>query len=340
MSIQSSSLDWIARTGGESDQKENILRKVKTQAFEEQMRLVQSFAGTEEDPENGGVSDMESSIFNDALMYDALSTIARLTGGAGLGRSLSSRLGMNAYSPSSLGAASSGGAERSVGNMVEEMLGRLSARFESGEKGIEAVGHDRVGGTSYGKYQIASRTGSMDDFLDYLDDRAPDIARQLRQAGPADTGSTAGAMPDAWRKVASTQPERFEKLQHDFIKSGHYSPARDRILEATGIDLDKTSSALQEVLWSTSVQHGATGAANIFNRVIDGLLGREGGLMSGEGGLNLNQSQEKGIIEDVYSIRSTQFGSSTERVRQSVQSRLLAEKDMALSMLDGGTVSV
>ena len=48
-------------------------------------------------------------------------------------------------------------------------IGKLAAQFESGSDGIAAVGYDKHGGTSYGKYQIASRVGSMDNFLSFLD---------------------------------------------------------------------------------------------------------------------------------------------------------------------------
>ena len=72
---------------------------------------------------------------------------------------------------------------------AETGMGRLSARFESGGDGIAAIGYDRTGGTSYGKYQIASRVGSMKSFLNFLDGEAPDIAQRLRKAGPADSGS-------------------------------------------------------------------------------------------------------------------------------------------------------
>lgn len=343
MSIQSSSLDWIARMGGESSPKEKIVNKLERQAFADEMRMIQSLAGNDEDPEQeGSMATMDASILNDALMYDALSTISRLTGGAGLGRSLANRLGMSAYAPSSfsadsldpdaLASSTAMGAEKGVGALVDDMLGQLSARFESGDKGVEAVGYDRVGGTSYGKYQIASRTGTMEQFLEFLDDKAPDLAKRLRNAGPLDTGSTVGRAPDEWRSIAASQPERFERLQHEFIKNGHYSPAREKILESTGVDLDQASAALKEVLWSTSVQHGPSGAAKIFSRAIDRFMGREHAEI-------MNTSFEKGVIEDIYSIRERQFGSSTDRVRESVLSRLGQEKDLALAMLGGDSLT-
>jgi len=45
--------------------------------------------------------------------------------------------------------------------LLKPVRGELSAKFESGKDGIAAIGYDRQGGTSYGKYQIASRVGMM-----------------------------------------------------------------------------------------------------------------------------------------------------------------------------------
>ena len=43
---------------------------------------------------------------------------------------------------------------------------------------------------------------------------------------------------------------------------------------------------------------------------------------------------EKAMIENVYAARSTQFGSSTQRVQNAVQNRLEQEKGLALAMVD------
>ncbi len=203
----------------------------------------------------------------------------------------------------------------------EDGVGGLSARFESAGKGIEAIGYDEVGGTSYGKFQIASRVGSMDRFVDYLKDKAPDWGNRLKNAGPANTKSTSGAMPAEWKKIAAENPKRFEQLQNNFIRDTYYSPAMDKVLERTGVDIKAFPPALKEVLWSTAVQHGPTGAADIFSRAISKMP---------EG-----QSKEfaKGIIQEVYAGRKTQFGSSTEAVQAGVKNRLANEQDLAMGML-------
>ena len=208
---------------------------------------------------------------------------------------------------------------------AETGVGRLSARFESGGDGIAAIGYDRTGGTSYGKYQIASRVGSMKNFLNFLDGEAPDIAERLRKAGPANTGGRRGGMPDAWRAIAAEQPERFEQLQEAFIHESHYRPALEAIVQRTGLEADTLSPAMREVIWSTAVQHGPAGAARIFDRADD---------VSGK---PEDAGYERKLISNVYKIRAGQFGSSSSQVQQAVRNRFRQEQQLALNMLDGGT---
>jgi len=162
----------------------------------------------------------------------------------------------------------------------------------------------------------------MDRFLEFLDEKAPAWADRLRNAGPADTGSREGGMPEQWQAIAAENPERFGQLQHEFIAGETYEPARNMILQQTGLDFNNAPPALREVLWSTSVQHGPTGAAKIFNKVIDRFM--DG---AKEGNFNAK------LIEGVYDTRVGQFGSSTQRVQQSVANRLNTEKQLALNML-------
>ena len=217
-------------------------------------------------------------------------------------------------------------AERGKGAPAAENdeIGLLSARFESGGDGIAAIGYDRMGGTSYGKYQIASKMGGMKDFLKFLDARAPDVAERLRGGGPADTGSRRGKMPEIWRRIAREEPERFDRLQEDFIRESHYKPALAAIVERTRLREGSISSAMREVIWSTAVQHGPAGAARLFDRA-DGMSGRETG-----------PAYERRLISNVYALRAGQFGSSSGEVQTSVARRFVQEKKLALNMLEAG----
>ena len=208
----------------------------------------------------------------------------------------------------------------------EAPQGRLSARYESGSRGAAAVGYDRNGGTSYGTYQISSRQGTFARFLAFLDGEEPALADRLRRAGPADTGGTRGAVPTEWKAIAAEQPERFEALQEAFIRDSHYDPALQGVREALG--LDDLSPALQEVLWSTAVQHGPTGARRLF--------GRAAAEIAASGG---DPRDEAALIDAVYTLRKGQFASSTPGVRAAVHSRFDDERRQALAMLREGSVT-
>ncbi len=209
---------------------------------------------------------------------------------------------------------------------LEHRAGRLSAQYESNSE-IDCIGYDSRGGTSYGQYQIASKTGTMDYFIRFLEDKAPDVAARLRAAGPADTGGTTGRMPTAWKQLAAADPKRFEALQHEFIRTNNYAPAAKSIVLTTGLDVTKRSYALREVLWSTAVQHGPYGAERIFTQAIE----------RAENGAG-RQDFDKAVIEEVYRLRGQKFFRHNKRVREAVQSRFRDEKTTAIALLDGPRV--
>lgn len=293
----------------------------KMLAFQAQMKMAQQAMGMDglhADGQEGEPSAMsfDMGLISDTMMMDALSTIARLTG----------------QKLPAMQAAPAVPLDKALTRNPEvQGLGSLAAMFESGDKGIAAIGYDRTGGTSYGKFQISSRAGTMNRFLKYLSEQEPAWAERLRGSGPANTGSTRGRMPAEWAKLAAESPERFERLQTEFIKKDHYQPAREKIREMTGVDIEAGKPALREALFSTAVQHGASGAARIFNEAIDKFLKKPEAVQATAIGA---KSFEQALVSEVYNKRSHQFGGSTEAVRQSVRGRLRQEKDMVLAMLD------
>jgi len=206
----------------------------------------------------------------------------------------------------------------------KDKLGALSANYES-RGSIDAIGYDGRGGTSYGLYQIASGVGTMSRFIDYLEQKAPDLAVRLASAGPANSGGRGGAMAQEWKNISSEFPNRFEALQHEFIASTHYQPALKSITMNTGEDMSKRSQAVREVLWSTAVQHGPNGASDIFTQAVEKLQS------SGK------SKSDKDLIEEIYNQRMVQFA-GRGRLRVAVSTRLADEKQSALAMLEGKQV--
>lgn len=227
------------------------------------------------------------------------------------------------------GATSMETDSRQAAVSMEELAGVLARAFESGSEGSQAIGWDRVGGTSYGLFQLSSRQGSMDNFLAFLDGEAPEWATRLRKAGPSDTGGRNGAMPREWRAIAAENPELFTALQQRFISDTHYQPALQAIQERTGLDIASFPKALQEVLFSTAVQHGPTGAANIFAQASEGLNG-----IIGQAGFS-GEAVAEHLIREIYTLRSTRFGSSTAQVQAAVRNRLKSEHKLAMNLLSG-----
>ena len=134
---------------------------------------------------------------------------------------------------------------------LNHMLGSITALGESGNKGSMAIGWDKAGGTSYGKYQIAAKTGTMNKFLKHLEEVDPEAAAELRSAGPLETGGRSGAAVDVWKKLASEG--RVQEAEHNFIKATHFDPAMKK---ASELGFDVNDPRIQEMVWSGSVQHG------------------------------------------------------------------------------------
>lgn len=123
-------------------------------------------------------------------------------------------------------------------------LGQTSERYESSGRGagVISTGADDHGGVSYGVYQLSSNTGTLQEYLDQSI-----YGIHFRGLTPATPGFNA-----AWRELARTDPE-FGRDQHAFIGRSHYEEQQTR-LDAAGISLRDRGKAVQDMLWSTSVQ--------------------------------------------------------------------------------------
>ena len=205
-------------------------------------------------------------------------------------------------------------------------LGAIAEKYESAGRGSGTVGWDKVGGTSYGKKQISSKAGAMTDFLKFLEKTGKgDVAKKLRDAGiEKDTGSTSGKAVDVWKEVAASGA--LGNSENEFLGQGYQTALKglkDQSLQSriTG------SRALQEMLFSTAVQHGAGGAMGIFNKVF-------------KPGMTDEQ-----LVKAVYAERGADggkrhFGGSTANVQAGVVNRFGKEQQDILGLLGTpGTVS-
>lgn len=192
----------------------------------------------------------------------------------------------------------------------------MSRKYESGgDVGTIANNPGDIGGKSYGTYQIIK--SNIPSFINYLKEAGGGIAKNFEGKAP---GST--EFDKAWKALAAKEPEFFGRLQHNYIQATHYAPAVSKVEKSTGLNVAERSPAIQDVLWSTSVQHGSGGAANIFKSA----------------GITSNMTDAEIIIR-IYRERSADngkkyFPSSSDSVRKSVVNRFKSELSDALKMID------
>ena len=140
------------------------------------------------------------------------------------------------------------------------MLGDLSKKYESnGDPGCISSGIGDLGGKSYGMYQLASRIGVVDSYIEWLYDNGYWFADKLAEYP---VGSI--AFDNTWDYLArSGNRGDFGKSQHDFIKSRYYDTAV-AFLEKEMYHVEKHSTTMQDVVWSRAVQYGPGNIAEMF----------------------------------------------------------------------------
>ena len=138
----------------------------------------------------------------------------------------------------------------------------LSVQHETSGRGPGTVstGRGDRGGVSYGSYQLASNLGRPQEFL------AEEGAQWAAEFAGQRPGTA--AFSQTWRDIAAREPEAFQQAQHDYIERTHYDVQASRVQARTtvaavdggvavpGVVLSEHSRALQNVAWSTAVQHG------------------------------------------------------------------------------------
>ena len=197
-------------------------------------------------------------------------------------------------------------------------LGDSSAAFESGGRGASTIsrGFGDLGGKSYGTYQLASNTGTLQAFLDQSG-----YGEKLNGLRPG-----SWEFDRQWKRLADTDPE-FAKAQHDFVKRTHYDKAMGGLADA-GIDLSKRGKAVQDAVWSTSVQFGAgsaTSAAGAVPMIQKALTGRDVSSMSDEEIITALQDYK-------LANNARLFRGSSQSVREGTAKRAVLEKQRLVAL--------
>lgn len=209
-----------------------------------------------------------------------------------------------------------------IGIAAAVVLGKLSAKYETGGRGpgVVSTGSGDFGGVSYGSYQMATKTGTVAQFVSAADFPWRTSFQGLQAGSPAFTAK--------WKEIAASEPDRFQECQHAYIKKTHFDVLCAQTLSENGLDITKRSPALQDVVWSTAVQHG--GKCAIIRKALSTL--------------SVSSSDpdfDRQLILAIYGERGrvrpdgklAYFSSSSPNVQKGVANRFKSEQGDALKML-------
>lgn len=167
-------------------------------------------------------------------------------------------------------------------------LGYISEKYESGGRGPGVIsgGKGDFGGKSYGTYQLSLNAGTLNNFV-----------KQSSFRGDLNTVDIAGTEFDViWKRLATDQTEAFKQDQHDFIEKTHFVPCLNKL---SFLDVQNRSDAINEMIWSYSVQYGAGGGANKIIRALNGK--------------NVQELSDADIVELCYNDRRNMVSSDFKK---------------------------
>jgi hypothetical protein len=162
-------------------------------------------------------------------------------------------------------------------------LGQTSESYESGGSGPGTIssGSGDYGGVSYGTYQLSTNSGTLKEFLNQSA-----YAENFKNLQPGTKDFNA-----EWTRLAHSDAG-FGQDQSDFIKKTHYD-VQAKSLKDDGLDLSGRGPAVQDALWSTSVQfRGLT--PTIFEKGLEEKFGKD---------YKLSSLTDKNIVDSVQDYK-------------------------------------
>lgn len=203
-----------------------------------------------------------------------------------------------------------------VKGMVSKGIGAVAAYFESGGKGkgagVISGGVGDPGGVSYGTHQLASKTGTLREYL-----KGSKYGHEFSGLTPATP-----AFDNKWKEIFARDPEGFAADQEAFIAKSHYLPQVKK-LNTVGLDVNARSDALKSAVFSAGVQFG----------------GRTGLITNALGYYNVDPktTNDEAIIRAIYGYKKEKndslFKSSSPAVKRSVLQRATNEESVVLNLL-------
>ncbi|SRR6266536_5242348 len=202
-------------------------------------------------------------------------------------------------------------------DLTSQTLGKLSEQYESRGVGTVSTGKGDAGGVSYGSWQLATTRERPQQFLQ---NEGEQWAGEFGENAPGTK-----EFSTTWKAIAKREPGAFKNAQHAFIKRTHYDVMVNNIKNSSGFDVNSRSSVLQDVIWSTAVQHGP--GNDIFQTAL--------------AGKDITSLSDANIIKLIYAERGRKdsngnlvhFSNNSQEVQNSVSNRFKNEQADALKKL-------
>jgi len=186
---------------------------------------------------------------------------------------------------------------------------QIASNSESGGGGYDTIstGKGDHGGKSYGKYQLASNTGTLASFVDK--------SQFKKELSKHKIGSK--EFDAAWKQLASNQA--FQSEQEDFSHA-IVKPTLN-VLAEYNINAE-TSPAITSLAFSTGNQYGNAGGPRVFKRVLSKMDD------------NFTEEDFINALTE-YKVKSTDvwFKSSSKQVRDNQKKRFKREGQEALALI-------
>lgn len=189
-------------------------------------------------------------------------------------------------------------------------LGFISEKYESGSgrlnSGTIANTKGDPGGKSYGVYQLALNTGTLKRYLDWSK-----YGKRF-----ADIPIAGEEFDKTWKSLAESEHESFASDQRTYIRYSHYAPA-SRFAIQQGFDIN--NRAIQEALFSISVQHGG------YKRIIREARYRRKGL---------SIAQQINSLYDARESYVRGLNTLPDKIKLAIQARYLMERKEVLELAE------
>lgn len=215
-------------------------------------------------------------------------------------------------------------------------LGSLSSRYETGGRGALTVsgGVGDAGGVSYGSYQMTSKVTIVvrQQKKEIIGGTVKKFISDESFKWKADFQGLVPGAPEftkKWKEIVQGNPDEFNKIEHNFIRKTHYDKLVSYIMESTNVDVRYHSHTLNDVVWSTAVQHG------VSNVIINAIRNVETPPSE-------KKSYDRQLISAIYAERGKKnengdmvyFSKNSKQVQAGVSARFISERDEALKRID------